>query len=149
MKPNIMLLSVVSDSSPFFSILSTTEILTEHLTVAMFFNVPFLLTTILVYTILPELRNIHGKSLVCYLCGLVVGYITLGLIKLNENEHHFEAKLCRALAYSTYIAFLFAFFWSNVISFDLWRSFWFVHFYWKSNLVLDFDGHNLIVSSKL
>ncbi|XP_037034908.1 G-protein coupled receptor Mth2-like [Bradysia coprophila] len=88
----------------------------------MFISVPFLVVTTLVYTILPELRNVHGKSLVCYLLGLIVGYITLGWIKLNGSDY-FEPILCRILGYVVYFAFISAFFWLSVISFDLWWNF--------------------------
>ncbi|KAJ6642045.1 G-protein coupled receptor Mth2 [Pseudolycoriella hygida] len=88
----------------------------------MFISVPFLIVTILVYTILPELRNVHGKSLVCYLLGLIVGYVTLGWIKLNGSEY-VEPVLCRSLGYIVYFAFISAFFWLSVISFDLWWNF--------------------------
>lgn len=88
----------------------------------MFISVPFLVVTILVYTILPELRNVHGKSLVCYLLGLIVGYITLGWIKLNGSAY-VEPVLCRTLGYVVYFAFISAFFWLSVISFDLWWNF--------------------------
>ncbi|XP_037036896.1 G-protein coupled receptor Mth2-like [Bradysia coprophila] len=92
----------------------------------MFISVPFLVATIIVYTILPELRNVHGKSLVSYLCALVVGYVTLALIKLNGSTY-IEPVLCRTIGYITYFAFLSAFFWLNVISFDLWRNFCGIH----------------------
>jgi len=88
----------------------------------LFISVPFLVVTVLVYIILPELRNVHGKSLVCYLLGLIVGYITLGWVKLNGSEY-VEPVLCRTLGYVVYSGFISAFFWLNVISFDLWRNF--------------------------
>lgn len=88
----------------------------------MFLSVPFLIATIIVYIILPELRNVHGKSLVCYLLGLVVGYTTLGWVKLNGSGY-IEATKCRTLGYTIYYAYLSAFFWLSVISYDLWSNF--------------------------
>lgn len=50
---------------------------------AMLFSIPFMVLTILVYLFIPELRNQHGKSLVCYLFGLIVGYTMLCIIALD------------------------------------------------------------------
>lgn len=43
----------------------------------MCFSVPFLILTFLVYAIVPELRNLHGKSLMCYVLGLIIAYTIL------------------------------------------------------------------------
>lgn len=91
----------------------------------MLFSVPFLVATFLVYAILPELRNVHGKSLMCYLFGLAVGYSVLSGIQLNGNEF-VEPTLCRVLGYIIYMSFMSAFFWLSVISFDLWWNFRYV-----------------------
>lgn len=45
---------------------------------AMLTSVPFFIITVLVYLVIPELRNLHGKALCCYLSCLVVGYSCLG-----------------------------------------------------------------------
>lgn len=52
---------------------------------AMLFSIPFMMMTILVYLAIPELRNQHGKSLVCYLFGLIVGYSMLCVNSLSVN----------------------------------------------------------------
>lgn len=50
---------------------------------AMLFSIPFMVLTIIVYLAIPELRNQHGKSLVCYLLGLIVGYSLLSACSLD------------------------------------------------------------------
>lgn len=88
----------------------------------MLLSVPFLVATFLVYAILPELRNVHGKSLMCYLAGLFVGYPVLAYIQLYGNDY-MEPKICISLGLIVYFSFMSAFFWLSVISFDLWWNF--------------------------
>lgn len=51
---------------------------------AMAVSVPFIILTIIVYVFIPELRNLHGKCLISYLCPLAVGYSILSTISLSE-----------------------------------------------------------------
>lgn len=89
---------------------------------AMLFSIPFMLLTIAVYLLIPELRNQHGKSLVCYLVGLTVGYSLLCCLLLVEGIDPLSLS-CKMFGYTTYFFFMSAFFWLNVISFDLWHNF--------------------------
>ncbi|SPP84809.1 blast:Probable G-protein coupled receptor Mth-like 10 [Drosophila guanche] len=89
---------------------------------AMLFSVPFMMLTIAVYLLIPELRNQHGKSLVCYLIGLASGYTALCCILLMKNLDP-EGVSCKVIGYTAYFCFMSAFFWLNVISFDLWHNF--------------------------
>ena len=43
----------------------------------------FFFITLLVYTSLPFLRNLHGKTLMCHVFSLGMGFFTMGNIKLN------------------------------------------------------------------
>ncbi|KAL9912134.1 methuselah-like 10 isoform 3-T3 [Glossina fuscipes fuscipes] len=88
----------------------------------MLFSVPFMVLTIVVYLWIPELRNQHGKSLVCYLLGLSVGYSLLSFNTLLMDPN-IDIILCKLSAYTTYYAFVAAFFWLHVIGFDLWHNF--------------------------
>lgn len=85
----------------------------------MLLSVPFIVATILVYLCIPELRNVHGKCLVCYLTGLAIGYSVLACVQLNGNEPVPEL-LCKSAGYIIYFAFSAAFLWLSAISFDLW-----------------------------
>jgi hypothetical protein len=54
--------------------------------------VPFLITTILVYCLIPGLRDLHGKSLVCHIFCLSVAYIFLAAVQLGGET--FNQELC-------------------------------------------------------
>lgn len=85
----------------------------------MLISVPFLLVTLLVYSLIPELRNLHGKCLMCYVFGLTVLYIWLSLIQL-EKIHH---QICTFAGFTVYISSLWCFAWLNVMCFDIWSVF--------------------------
>ncbi|KAL5291457.1 hypothetical protein ACFFRR_010700 [Megaselia abdita] len=87
---------------------------------AMIFSVPFMLLTSAVYLIIPELRNIHGKSLVCYLIGLSFGYTILAFFKMAGTLNN---TFCQVTGFLAYFLFMSSFFWLSVISFDLWWNF--------------------------
>ncbi|XP_032592084.1 G-protein coupled receptor Mth2 isoform X3 [Drosophila grimshawi] len=101
------------------SVSSTVKIINGY---AMLFSIPFMLLTIAVYLLIPELRNQHGKSLVCYLLGISIGYSLLCCLLLLKNIHP-NGLPCKLFGYTTYFFFMSAFFWLNVISFDLWHNF--------------------------
>jgi G protein-coupled receptor Mth (Methuselah protein) len=88
----------------------------------MLFSVPFLIATFLVYALIPELRNIHGKSLMCYVFGLTVGYTSLSISQLHDGLS-IEPVICALLGYVTYFALLLSFFWVNVMCIDIWLTF--------------------------
>ncbi|XP_073843040.1 G-protein coupled receptor Mth2-like isoform X2 [Musca autumnalis] len=89
--------------------------------IAMAVSVPFIILTILVYSFIPELRNLHGKCLISYLCPLAIGYSILSTISLSEVV--FQNVVCSCMGYVAYYCFMSAFFWLSVISFDLWQNF--------------------------
>ena len=43
----------------------------------------FFLITLIVYASLPFLRNLYGKTSMCYIISLGMGFFTMGSIKLN------------------------------------------------------------------
>jgi len=51
-----------------------------HYHVGIIVSIPFLVATFLVYAITPELRNLYGKTLMCYVICLIIGYIFLILV---------------------------------------------------------------------
>lgn len=89
---------------------------------AMFISVPFLLATFLVYAFIRELRvNLHGKSLMCYVFCLTIGYSFLGSIRLTNQ--HIPIGFCEIIALIIYGSFISSFLWLSVISFDIWWTF--------------------------
>ncbi|KAK2589178.1 hypothetical protein KPH14_001994 [Odynerus spinipes] len=53
-------------------------------------SVPFLIFTFLVYAIIPELRNIYGKTLMCYVACLVTAYCSL----INAQFKYLPPGIC-------------------------------------------------------
>ncbi|XP_050434339.1 G-protein coupled receptor Mth2-like [Adelges cooleyi] len=90
-------------------------------TILMILSLPFLLATFLVYALVKELRNLHGKSLMCHIVALFVAYAGLCIVQIKTNE--MDHDLCIVLAYIIQISFLASFFWLNVMCFDLWWTF--------------------------
>lgn len=89
--------------------------------IGMLLSVPFLLVTFFVYACIPELRNMHGKSLMCYVLGLAVGYTVLSLVQMAIFEG--KSLPCKFLGYMVYFWFMVSFFWLNVMSFDIYWTF--------------------------
>lgn len=86
----------------------------------MLASIPFLVLTFIVYAMFPDLRNVHGMSLMCYLCGLTGTFAGMALIQM---EYAGKDRVCFLLGPTTYFLIMFSFFWLNVISFDLWWNF--------------------------
>lgn len=57
------------------------ETQTVH-TIGMIISIPFLVATFLVYAITPELRNLYGKTFMCYVICLITAYVFLVLANL-------------------------------------------------------------------
>lgn len=101
------------------------------LPIGMFFSVPFLMATFFVYAIIPELRNVHGKSLMNYVLGLTVGYSLLATVQFYGNKKEcrdgssqcFNNTVCLLLGYTIYFSFLVSFFWLNTMCFDIFWTF--------------------------
>uniref|UniRef100_A0A182IR24 G-protein coupled receptors family 2 profile 2 domain-containing protein n=1 Tax=Anopheles atroparvus TaxID=41427 RepID=A0A182IR24_ANOAO len=89
--------------------------------IGMLLSVPFLLLTFFVYACIPELRNMHGKSLMCYVLGLSVGYTVLSLVQLRVFPG--SSMSCLISGYIVYFSFMVSFFWLNVMSFDIYWTF--------------------------
>ncbi|XP_055537390.1 G-protein coupled receptor Mth2-like isoform X2 [Wyeomyia smithii] len=81
-------------------------------------SIPFLVATLLIYVCIPELRNIHGKSLICYTLALTVTYIVLLFINF-----HSTVIPCSVLGYMLYFSVLVSFFWLNVMCIDIFWTF--------------------------
>lgn len=53
--------------------------------IGMILSTPFLLTTFLVYAVIPDLRNLHGKSLMCHVTSLLSAYVTLSIVQVGTD----------------------------------------------------------------
>ncbi|XP_028048144.1 G-protein coupled receptor Mth2 isoform X4 [Monomorium pharaonis] len=95
--------------------------LTTHNYVGIMVSIPFLIVTFLVYAITPELRNLYGKTLMCYVICLIIAYVFL--ILLNFIHMSPIPVLCVSTAFIMHFSFLASFFWLNVMCFDIWWTF--------------------------
>ncbi|XP_012254974.2 G-protein coupled receptor Mth2-like isoform X4 [Athalia rosae] len=87
--------------------------------VGMILSIPFMAATFLVYAIIPELRNLYGKTLMCYVACLVNAYSFLAVLQLVDVDQN----TCISLAFTIHFSFLASFFWLNVMCFDIWWTF--------------------------
>ncbi|XP_065077551.1 G-protein coupled receptor Mth2-like [Ochlerotatus camptorhynchus] len=86
--------------------------------IGLIISIPFLVATLLIYACIPELRNIHGKSLICYVLALTCVYIVMLMT-------HFDTSIvpCVVRAYLFYFFVMVSFFWLNVMCFDIFWTF--------------------------
>lgn len=49
----------------------------------------FLIVTFVIYALLPELQNVHGLTVMCYVASMAVLYVGLGIIMLYTDMGHF------------------------------------------------------------
>lgn len=65
----------------------------ESYNIGIIISIPFFIVTFLVYAIIPELRSLYGKTLMCYVACLVVAYTFLVVASL----FYFASHLCSAI----------------------------------------------------
>ncbi|XP_047369507.1 G-protein coupled receptor Mth2-like isoform X2 [Vespa velutina] len=94
----------------------------------------FLIATLMIYLILPELREIQDKAMMGAVFSLAVSYIILCVQHIKEYESE-EITMCVALAFFLYYAFMTAFFWLNIVAFNIWRTVWFKNFLIKDRVL--------------
>jgi hypothetical protein len=83
----------------------------------MLISAVFLVITLLIYILLPELRDAKGKILICYITALTISFIFLPMIQLGLV--HSYSKLCTIVGYLFHVFILISFFWLNVMAFDM------------------------------
>ncbi|XP_072750315.1 G-protein coupled receptor Mth2-like isoform X1 [Anoplolepis gracilipes] len=90
--------------------------------IGLIVSLPFLLATFVVYSILPELNNMHGYTLRGYVGSLFVAYMVLVVLQLTQPDA-ITYSTCIMLAFVIHFSFLASFFWLNVMCFDIWWTF--------------------------
>jgi G protein-coupled receptor Mth (Methuselah protein) len=91
----------------------------------MLISLPFLIATFLVYGIIPELRNLHGKCLMAYVFSLMIFYIGSIIAHFLRSKLYKNDIRCVMLGYSYLIGVLLCFFWLNVMCYDIWNTFYY------------------------
>ncbi|XP_035904477.1 uncharacterized protein LOC118508837 [Anopheles stephensi] len=111
------------DSMPYVWIKETDEHLEVHRwhSLGMIISIPFLVATLIVYALIPDLRNIPGKSLMCYVFALAVSYMALILIKRSVFDN--SPDWCTVVGYVYYFSVMSSLFWLNVMAFDIFWTF--------------------------
>lgn len=88
-------------------------------TVFELISIFFILLTIIVYLLVPDVLHVQDVCLLHSLVGMAVAYLTLSII----NLYGFIPKgACEFLAYLLYFSFMYCFFWLNVLCFHIWRE---------------------------
>ncbi|KAK2589177.1 hypothetical protein KPH14_001993 [Odynerus spinipes] len=90
--------------------------------IGLIISVPCLMVTFFVYTIIPELKNMHGRTLRGYVGSLVVAYLVLAILQTTSQEN-ISDSLCIVVAFVIHFSFLASFFWLNIMCFDIWWTF--------------------------
>ncbi|XP_025263964.1 G-protein coupled receptor Mth2-like isoform X2 [Camponotus floridanus] len=85
-------------------------------------SILFLISIFLVYSILPDLRNVHAFMLRSYSGILSVAY-TIDIANIFIKSDAVEYSICVTIASFQYFCFLTSFFWLNIMSFDMWWTF--------------------------
>ncbi|XP_012233604.1 probable G-protein coupled receptor Mth-like 1 [Linepithema humile] len=87
----------------------------------------FLIATLAVYVMLPELRELQDKAMMAAVTTLVVSYTVLSIQHLRPAMED-DYTICVTLGFILYFAFMSAFFWMNIVAFNVWRVVWFKNF---------------------
>ncbi|XP_008552574.1 G-protein coupled receptor Mth2 isoform X2 [Microplitis demolitor] len=91
--------------------------------IGILLSIPFFAVTFLVYALLPELKNIHGITLMAYVGSLFIAYVTLAVVQIGDCAISNIRSLCISFAFVIHFSFLASFFWLNVMCFDIWWTF--------------------------
>ncbi|CAH0585532.1 unnamed protein product [Chrysodeixis includens] len=83
----------------------------------------FILLTVAVYAFLPELRNLHGMVLMAYLLSFFVGFLFFATMQILILRKEISQEECTVLTFIIYFSLLSAFFWLNVMCYDIWWTF--------------------------
>ncbi|GAB1868278.1 G-protein coupled receptor Mth2 [Camponotus japonicus] len=88
----------------------------------------FLIATLAVYVILPELRELQDKAMMAAVTTLAVSYIVLSIQHVQPIIIDDDYTTCVSFGFILYFAFMSAFFWLNIVAFNVWRTVWFKNF---------------------
>lgn len=82
-------------------------------------SVVFLLATIIVYTYLPQMRDLQGMCYLCTCISMSLGFMSLGMLQLNPG---FRNEICTVTGFLVYAWMMATFFWMNVICINTYRT---------------------------
>ena len=79
----------------------------------------FLGSAFIVYALLPQLRNMAGKCLMCLVASLFVAHFVF-MVGIGQTA---SRGPCVFIGVILHYSFLASFFWMNIMAFDIWRAF--------------------------
>ena len=89
----------------------------------------FLLLTFISYVLMPHLRSpLFGKITMIFVFCLFLAYTSISIVSfghstlVNDRPSHLDfSPMCRVLGFILQFTYLQAFFWMNVLSYDIFR----------------------------
>ncbi|XP_064108444.1 uncharacterized protein LOC135216861 [Macrobrachium nipponense] len=79
----------------------------------------FLGVTLFVYVCIPDMHaKVHGKCVSSHVSALLIAFITLFIV--HQSSRNVNTFCCKFMASVMQLSFLAAFFWLNVMCFDIW-----------------------------
>lgn len=75
---------------------STDEKINPSLPIGMIISIPFMILTFVIYSIIPDLKNIHGLTLRGYISTLCIGYALLAMMQITSSDY-FTDSICIAI----------------------------------------------------
>nr|XP_050858077.1 G-protein coupled receptor Mth2-like isoform X3 [Vespula vulgaris] len=90
--------------------------------ICLIISLLFLFITFVIYSIIPELNNMHGRTLRVYTSTLFFAYLFLVIVQ-TSSEDIISSTWCIVIAFFMYFFFLASFYWLNVMCFDIWWTF--------------------------
>ncbi|XP_070167649.1 G-protein coupled receptor Mth2 [Polyergus mexicanus] len=96
--------------------------------IATIISAIFLIATLAVYVILPELRELQDKAMMAVVTTLAVSYTVLSIQHVRPMIIEDDYTVCVSFGFILYFSFMSAFFWLNIVAFNVWRTVWFRNF---------------------
>lgn len=90
-----------------------------YMTIGMLISCVFMGLVLLVYALLPELRNLCGLVLMSYVASLLMAFLLLAVVQLYQ----FTDVECLWMTFTVYYCFMASFCWMNIMSYDIWWTF--------------------------
>lgn len=85
----------------------------------------FLAATFAVYVLIPEIRNIHGAVIMCYVGSRAAAELIFGVLQLISNR---TSVVCRTMSILVHFSYISTYTWLNVVCFDIWWTLRFLLF---------------------
>ncbi|KRT81798.1 hypothetical protein AMK59_5226 [Oryctes borbonicus] len=91
--------------------------------VALIISCVCLLVTVILYLLLPDLKNFIGKIIICYCSCLFVAFLILTWLQFDPVPGDY----CDAFGFAIAFCFLAAFSWMTILCYEMWRVLGYVY----------------------